>query len=119
MARLLLLLDGMPVRSFDLHEPGVTIGRAADNDIALDDPVVSANHAMVRIKADQYLEDHQVAMLEDLGSTNGTLVNGHTVHRHMLQQGDRIRIGRQEFRYEADNGGSLDRTAIYLPDEPR
>lgn len=118
MARLLLLLDGVPMRSYELHEPGVTIGRAADNDIALDDPVVSANHAMVRLKADPYLEGHQVALLEDLDSTNGTLVNGRKVQRHMLQQGDRIRIGRQEFSYEADSG-SLDRTAIYLPDEPR
>ncbi len=119
MARLLLLLDGLPVRAFELHEPGMTIGRAADNDISLDDPVVSGNHAIVRVKADHYLEGHQVALLEDLDSTNGTQVNGRTVRRHMLQQGDRIRIGRQEFSYEADNGGSLDRTAIYLPDEPR
>lgn len=119
MARLQLLYDNLPVRSYALHEPGITIGRGGDNDISLNDPVVSVNHAIVRVKADNYLEGHLVALLEDLDSTNGTLVNGHAVRRHILQPGDRIRIGCQELVYETDDPGTLDRTAIYLPDEPR
>jgi len=119
MARLLLLHDGLPVRSYTLREPGVTIGRGPDSDIALDDSAVSASHAVIRVETDPYLEGRQVATLEDLNSTNGTLVNGQAVQCRVLRQGDRVRIGRQELSYETDDEGVLERTTIYLPDEPR
>lgn len=70
----------------------VTIGRASDNTIALDEPVVSSHHC--RITAPN--------TLVDLESTNGTLVNDLRIAgRHALAQGDRITIGSTTFIYEA------------------
>lgn len=63
------------------------IGRAEDADVHLDDPTISRYHArIVREAVSQYF-------LEDLGSTNGTFVNGQRVQRAMLYTGFRVQIG--------------------------
>jgi hypothetical protein len=72
----------------------VTIGRLADCAIHLSDSQSSRRHAEVR----PVPEGHLVV---DLGSTNGTLVNGVAVHEHVLSHGDTITIGTTELRYEA------------------
>jgi hypothetical protein len=65
----------------------VSLGRHASNHIALDDPSASANHAML-------LRDPSGAWtIVDLGSTNGTLLNGNPVHEVSLVSGDQILIG--------------------------
>ncbi|PKM45907.1 MAG: FHA domain-containing protein [Gammaproteobacteria bacterium HGW-Gammaproteobacteria-1] len=116
MARLLLLHDGVGIRSYPLERDTVTIGRHAASDIRLDDPAVSTHHAALRLESNPYLEGYRNVVLEDLGSTNGTLVNGAAVTRQVLHQGDRIRIGRYEFSFEAEEGHGLERTTIYIPD---
>jgi VWFA-related protein len=73
-------------REFRLGE-ATSIGRTGDNDIVLDDPAVSRQHAKVK------LED-KAFFLYDMGATNPTLVNGQQVARHLLTDGDRIEIGR-------------------------
>ncbi len=74
----------------------MTIGRRADNDVCLPYPAVSGEHAqVVTILADSFLED--------LGSTNGTLVNGRSVTKHFLADYDQIDIGRQRLTYVSDN----------------
>ena len=92
-AVLYLLEDGRPKESFELDKDVVTIGRLRESDVVLQDPGASRRHAEVRRTPDGYL-------LADLGSTNGTMVNEATVSERMLQQGDRITIGRTvlEFR---------------------
>jgi len=62
------------------------IGRAAECEIALRDPRVSRQHARVHAR-----EGHLV--LTDLGSTNGTMVNGHRISEVVLGAGDRIELG--------------------------
>ena len=63
------------------------IGRTADNEIALDDSQISRHHAAISREADGF-------SLEDLGSTNGTFLNGgRIVEQHHLKDGDRIRVG--------------------------
>lgn len=70
------------------------IGRGADTDIRIDDPGVSRHHAEVRIGAD--------TVLRDLGSTNGTYVNGERLTAdHRLADGDIISIGAVNLRFEA------------------
>jgi len=74
-----------PGREFRLHE--VTgIGRLGSNDIVLDDPAVSRNHAKVRLEG-------QTFTITDLGAANPTLVNGQEIARYELQDGDRVQIG--------------------------
>lgn len=89
MARMTLqVLDGMERGRIytDLLTP-FTIGREEDNDVQLNDDRVSRCHAKVQ-------DDGGRIILTDLGSTNGTRVNGHVVHMHVLQTGDLILIGR-------------------------
>ncbi|MBB2893594.1 FhaA domain-containing protein [Flexivirga oryzae] len=67
------------------------IGRDDDTDIVLDDPGVSRRHSEIRITYDG---PHQVITIRDLGSTNGTYVNGDPIDSIHLADGDRLTIGR-------------------------
>jgi pSer/pThr/pTyr-binding forkhead associated (FHA) protein len=68
-----------------------TVGRTARADFILDAALVSRLHCRLTAdKSDQLI-------VEDLGSTNGTLVNGMKVDRHVLKAGDLVTIGRVEF----------------------
>ncbi len=106
MGKLVLFLqDGttLPIR---LNKERMVIGRRADNDICLPHPAVSGEHAqVVTILADSFLED--------LGSTNGTLVNGKAVAKHFLRDRDQIDIGRQRMVYLADDAAEFE--ALPLP----
>jgi hypothetical protein len=91
----LFLADGTTL-DVPLDRERITIGRRADNDVCLPYPAVSGEHAqVVTILADSFLED--------LGSTNGTLVNGKPVTKHFLTDHDMVDIGRQRFTYLSDS----------------
>jgi hypothetical protein len=92
MAKLQITLDGIQVGEVPVDKERITIGRRADNDIQLDHIAVSGQHAaVVTILNDSFLED--------LGSTNGTMVNGGTVRKHFLRDGDLVEIGRHRMRF--------------------
>jgi pSer/pThr/pTyr-binding forkhead associated (FHA) protein len=80
---------------YDLVEQVVTVGRAPDNTIHVDDPSVSGRHAELR-RADKTYQ------LRDLGSTNGTRVNGTGASEITLHPGDWIRFGAVDARFEGD-----------------
>jgi pSer/pThr/pTyr-binding forkhead associated (FHA) protein len=71
-----------------------TIGRTARADFILDAALISRIHC--RLTADP--SDQLV--VEDLGSTNGTIVNGRKITRSVLRVGDRLTVGRVEFRVD-------------------
>lgn len=73
----------------------LTIGRGSTSDIRLDDTGVSRRHAEVRLEGDD-------VVVVDIGSTNGTSVNGRLVERARLTPGDRIELGRTVLVYERD-----------------
>ena len=79
-------------RDIKLDRNRITIGRRADNDVHLPYPAVSAEHAAIIT----VLED---SFLEDLESTNGTLVNGKRITKHFLRDGDAIDVGRVQLVY--------------------
>ncbi len=89
---LIVLVDNEVVKTVPISGR-VRIGRLADNDLVIPDPGVSRHHAEV-------VEDNGRYLIRDLGSTNGTVVNGSPVTSHRLQDGDRIAFGRSvvEFR---------------------
>ncbi|MEJ2508330.1 MAG: FHA domain-containing protein [Gammaproteobacteria bacterium] len=117
MAKLLLTHNGVVIKSYPLEADSITIGRQDNLDIQIDDAAVSARHARVVREPDKYLEGHWEVYIEDLGSTNGTLVNDLPVtERLRLNHGDVISIGRHEFTFHGDDGANMDDTAIYLPD---
>jgi hypothetical protein len=86
----LALPDG---RRISLGEEVARIGRLPDCAVILSDPQVSRHHAEIRPARDGYL-------LVDLGSTNGTLLNGTLVREHTLSDGDEIAIGSTRLRFE-------------------
>lgn len=77
-----------------LGEYTVTVGRHADSTIVLADPNVSRHHAEVRPSGDGFV-------LADLGSTNGSRVNGVRVAEHHLVDGDELRFGNTVIHFEA------------------
>ncbi|MBX6325476.1 MAG: FHA domain-containing protein [Chthoniobacterales bacterium] len=83
----------------ELVEDVITIGRGADNTVVINDPSVSAHHAQLQLAGETY-------WLKDLGSTNGTHVNGKPVTETLLRFDDRIRFGAAEAVYESDATGS-------------
>ncbi|MBX9963242.1 MAG: FHA domain-containing protein [Burkholderiales bacterium] len=92
MAKLILTLDGVMLKEYTLTKERTTIGRKAHNDIPIDNLAVSGEHAaIVTILNDSFLED--------LGSTNGTLVNGQPIKKHFLQNSDVIEIGKYKLKY--------------------
>jgi chromosome segregation ATPase len=70
-----------------------SIGRTPENDIQIDTTYISRHHAVL-------LSSPDACIVEDLNSTNGVLVNGRRVSRHVLHDGDSLTIGRTEFRYQ-------------------
>jgi pSer/pThr/pTyr-binding forkhead associated (FHA) protein len=84
---------------YELVDDLVTIGRGPDNAIIINNPSVSARHAQLQLADETY-------RLKDLGSTNGTHVNGKPVTETLLRFDDRIRFGAIEARYESDASGS-------------
>lgn len=91
---LVLLSDDQPVKTIPIQRR-VRIGRQADNDLVVSDPGISRHHAEV-------INESGTCTLHDLGSTNGTYVNGSVVTEHALGEGDRISLGSTvvEFRRE-------------------
>jgi pSer/pThr/pTyr-binding forkhead associated (FHA) protein len=79
--------------AYPLTHDRTIIGRLAESDVVVADPGVSRRHAEVRKEDGRFV-------ISDLGSTNGTLVNGASIGERTLEEGDRISIGRTvlEFR---------------------
>jgi pSer/pThr/pTyr-binding forkhead associated (FHA) protein len=95
MAKLILSMDGLVLKEIPLSKDRTTIGRKPHNDIQIDNLAVSGEHAViVTVLADSFLED--------LGSTNGTFVNGKTVKKHFLQNNDVIELGKYKLKYISD-----------------
>jgi len=109
MARLILNHEGAVIREYQLTNDRTTVGRKPHNDIHLEDPTVSGEHA-VFLKLQHYY-------IEDLGSTNGVVLNGKRVSKRQLNTGDVVRIGRHEFKF-IDEASNFDKTVLIQPNKP-
>jgi pSer/pThr/pTyr-binding forkhead associated (FHA) protein len=92
MAKLILSMDGLVLKEIPLSKERTTIGRKPHNDIQIDNLAVSGEHAVIVT----ILND---CFLEDLGSTNGTLVNGNPVKKHFLQNNDVVELGKYRLKF--------------------
>ena len=101
-------------KEYLLTSETVTIGRKPSNDIPIDNLSVSGRHAQVIT----ILED---SFLEDLGSTNGTYVNGKLVKKHALEDGDSITLGKYQITYHNSTsrsaGEGFEKTMVIRPGE--
>lgn len=91
----LVVLDdnGKDKERISITNTPVVIGRMSSSDVVLSDPNVSRRHAELRREGGRW-------MLIDLGSTNGTLVNGKLAREHEITDGDRLSFGTSELRFE-------------------
>lgn len=97
MARLVLSVDGVVLKEFTVAKERTTIGRKAVNDVQVEDTFLSGEHAVI-------VQVGNDCILEDLGSTNGTVVNGKPVKRHLLKSNEVIEFGDYQLNFvnEAD-----------------
>lgn len=96
MAKLIMTLDGAVVREFPIDKDSISIGRKHGNDIQLNDLTVSGRHALIVTMGEH-------TYVDDLGSTNGTLLNGARVAKTLIKHGDVIQIGNYQFTYYDDD----------------
>ncbi len=114
MAKLILSMDGLVLKEITLTKERTTVGRKPHNDIQIDNLAVSGEHAVIVT----ILQD---SFLEDLGSTNGTVVNGQAVKKHFLQSNDVIELGKYKLKYvnEASAGqakaADFEKTMVLRP----
>ncbi|MDQ6974493.1 MAG: FHA domain-containing protein [Mariprofundaceae bacterium] len=102
-SKLVLRFKGAIIEEYPLANEETTIGRKPNNTIEIDNLAVSGLHARV-------LQIGNKTILEDMGSTNGTLVNKKPVRKHVLQHGDIIMIGKHSLAF-------VDVNATNIPDE--
>jgi len=79
-----------------LPDQMVTFGRAPDNDVVVGDPATSGRHGRIEVRGGAF-------WISDLGSTNGTLVNGEPVIERQLGHGDLIAIGKNTIRFTLES----------------
>ncbi len=113
MAKLILSMETTMLKEIPLNKERTTIGRKPHNDIQIDNLAISGEHAVVIT----ILND---SFLEDLGSTNGTFVNGQSVKKHFLQNGDTIELGKYRLKFVSElpqqtNAADFEKTMILRP----
>lgn len=108
MAKLVLSLNGTVLDQRFIDQASISIGRGANNDIVINDPKLSREHArIVTVGEDQ--------IVEDLASSNGTRVNGNPLLRQILQHRDVIELGNHRLLYLSSRVAAdveLDRTLL-------
>jgi hypothetical protein len=113
MTKLILSMETTMLKEIPLNKERTTIGRKPHNDIQIDNLAISGEHAVVIT----ILND---SFLEDLGSTNGTFVNGQSVKKHFLQNGDTIELGKYRLKFVSElpqqtNAADFEKTMILRP----
>ncbi len=118
MAKMILSMDGLVLKEIPLTKERMTIGRKAHNDIQIDNLAISGEHAaVVTILNDSFLED--------LNSTNGTLVNGQPIKKHFLKNNDVVELGKYKLKYIAEqaapvaDAGDFEKTMVLRPNMVR
>lgn len=118
MARLILSMDGLVLKEIPLNKARITIGRKPHNDIQIDNLAISGDHAAVVTILDD-------SFLEDLNSTNGTLVNGQAIKKYVLKNNDVVELGKYKLKYmteaaidSTDNGAASIAAGIPRSPEP-
>ena len=110
MAMIIQLHDGVAIKKFSINKPSFRIGRNPDNDIYIDDKVVSMEHAVIEAVEDPNQKGAEEYYIKDLGSTNNTYVNGKKIKRKKLNNNDLVRIGLNDFKFILEDEGQSDKT---------
>ena len=102
MPQLVASVEGVEIMRARLTKPKTTLGRKRHNDIVFDNMVVSGDHCVFELQGDDDV------FVEDLGSTNGTYLNGHMIRsREPLHDGDFVVVGNFRVEYLAADPAKL------------
>jgi len=93
MARIVLLSEGFNGRTYELKVDRTTVGRVSDNAFEIPEASVSSHHAEIILRGNDVL-------IRDLGSTNGTFINGEKITEAVLKAGQTLRFGTVEMRLD-------------------
>lgn len=99
MAKLFVKFDSAVIKEITLEKDITTFGRKPDNDVPIDNQAISGHHGRIVKSGGDYF-------VEDLGSTNGTYVNGHKVKKHKLNSNDNIAIARHVLVFVVEPSGA-------------
>lgn len=100
MAKIIINRENFKVDEKELDHGTLRIGRSKDNDLRIDDPTVSGHHAQIVTVFDS-------SYVEDLGSTNGTFINGERAKTHTLHNGDVLTIGHYQILFQSGSPNKL------------
>jgi pSer/pThr/pTyr-binding forkhead associated (FHA) protein len=100
MAKISVIENNVPVKSISLTAGTLSIGRAINNDIRVQDTTVSSHHAKI-------VTFYNASYIEDMGSTNGTFVNGKRIKKYTLNPGDVITMGALNLKVEHEDSVEL------------
>jgi len=108
MAKLVILNQGMTGRVHDLKSERTTVGRVEDNAFQIADPSVSSHHCEILLRNGEIV-------IHDLGSTNGSYINGAQITESVLQTGQTLRLGQVELKLEAEGATATASAAAPAP----
>ncbi len=100
MAKITINRENFKVDERELEQGSLNIGRNHDNALIIDDPAVSSHHA-------QIVTVFNSSYVEDLGSTNGTFVNGKQVKTHTLHNGDVLTMGHYQILFQNETASTV------------
>jgi pSer/pThr/pTyr-binding forkhead associated (FHA) protein len=90
---------------WELDRPSTVIGRGRNADLVLNEATISRAHALFGYEG-------ALAFVQDLGSTNGTLVNGAREHRRPLAHGDELRMGKLAIKVRLEGAAAGGRARV-------
>lgn len=102
-AKLILTLDGAIIREYPISQETTSLGRGHGNDIQINDKTISGRHALITTIGGE-------TFVEDLGSTNGTLVDGKHISKILLMHGDIIQTGAHQLTYFSEEKAEYEPT---------
>jgi pSer/pThr/pTyr-binding forkhead associated (FHA) protein len=108
MGKLVVSLDNVVIKEFQITKERTTLGRRPYNDIVIDNLAVSGEHAVLTAAQND-------VFIEDLNSTNGTYINGKAVKKQLLQTNDVVEIGKYRIKFLADEAEDYEKTMILRP----
>lgn len=100
MPRLVLLSEGFNGRSYELKVERTTVGRVSDNAFEIPEASVSSHHAEIILRGND-------VVIRDLGSTNGTFINGEKITEAVLKPGQTLRFGTIDLKLDTGDGSAM------------
>lgn len=105
MGKLVVSLDNVVIKEFQITKDRTTLGRRPYNDIVIDNLAVSGEHAVLLAVGDD-------VFIEDLNSTNGTYINGKAIKKQLLAHNDTVEIGKYRIKFLTEEVPDYEKTMV-------